>query len=88
MVTPDYPGVMTMMRSTITAALALLLAGVAAAQAPAEVLFRNVRVFDGKSDRLTAATSVLVRGNRIAAIGPPPSRLRPAPPSSRARAAP
>ncbi len=59
-----------MMRSTITAALALLLAGVAAAQAPAEVLFRDVRVFDGKSDRLTAATSVLVRGNRIAAIGP------------------
>jgi imidazolonepropionase-like amidohydrolase len=36
---------------------------------PAEVLFRNVRVFDGKSDGLTAPTSVLVRGNRIAAIG-------------------
>jgi imidazolonepropionase-like amidohydrolase len=61
---------MTIMKSTITAVLALLLAGAAAAQAPAEVLFRDVRVFDGKSDRLTAATSVLVRGNRIAAIGP------------------
>ena len=59
-----------MLKSFAAAALALLLAGVAAAQAPAEVLFRDVRVFDGKSDRLTAATSVLVRGNRIAAIGP------------------
>ena len=37
---------------------------------PTEVLFRNVRVFDGKSDRLTSPTSVLVRGNLIAAIGP------------------
>jgi len=39
------------------------------AAAPAETLFRNVRVFDGKSDRLSAPTSVLVRGNVIAAIG-------------------
>jgi imidazolonepropionase-like amidohydrolase len=61
---------MTMLRSTITAALAMLMTGVAAAQAPAEVLFRNVHVYDGKSERLTAATSVLVRGNLIAAIGP------------------
>jgi imidazolonepropionase-like amidohydrolase len=35
----------------------------------AEVLFRNVRVFDGKSPSLTAPTAVLVRGNTIAAIG-------------------
>jgi len=48
---------------------------------PTEVLFRNVRVFDGKSDRLTAQTSVLVRGNRIAAIGP----AVPAGPGARAR---
>jgi imidazolonepropionase-like amidohydrolase len=59
-----------MLKSMIAAALAMLMAGAATAQAPAEVLFRNVRVFDGKSDRLTAPTSVLVRGNRIAAIGP------------------
>ena len=59
-----------MLKSMIAAALAMLMAGAAAAQAPAEVLFRNVRVFDGKSDRLTAPTSVLVRGNLIAAIGP------------------
>jgi imidazolonepropionase-like amidohydrolase len=59
-----------MRRSLIAAALAVLVAGAAHAQAPAEVLFRNVRVFDGKSDRLTAPTSILVRGNLIAAIGP------------------
>ena len=59
-----------MLKSMIAVALAMLLSGAAAAQAPAEVVFRNVRVFDGKSDRLTAPTSVLVRGNLIAAIGP------------------
>lgn len=32
------------------------------------VLIRNVRVFDGKSDTLSAPTSVLVRGNKIDAI--------------------
>jgi imidazolonepropionase-like amidohydrolase len=37
--------------------------------APAEILFTNVRVFDGISASLSAPTSVLVRGNRIAAIG-------------------
>ena len=59
-----------MLKSMIAVALATLMAGAAAAQAPAEVVFRNVRVFDGKSDRLTAPTAVLVRGNLIAAIGP------------------
>ena len=34
-----------------------------------ELLFRNVRVFDGKSAKLSALTSVLVRGNKIAAVG-------------------
>lgn len=58
-----------MLKSIITALLAMLLAGTAAAQTPAEVLFRNVRVYDGKSDSLTAPASVLVRGNRIAAVG-------------------
>jgi imidazolonepropionase-like amidohydrolase len=40
------------------------------AQPPRETLFRDVRVFDGRSDRLSEATDVLVRGNTIAAIGP------------------
>ena len=41
-----------------------------AAEPPAsEVLFRDVRVFDGRSTALSARTDVLVRGNTIAAIG-------------------
>ncbi|HEX7980090.1 MAG TPA: amidohydrolase family protein [Gemmatimonadaceae bacterium] len=32
-------------------------------------LFRNVKVFDGRSERLSPSTSVLVVGNRIAKIG-------------------
>lgn len=35
-----------------------------------DILFRNVRVFDGTSARLSAPTNVLVQGNRIASIGP------------------
>lgn len=53
--------------------LALLLLPFASslhAQAKAEVLFRDVRVFDGTSDELSAPTNVLVRGNTIASIGP------------------
>jgi imidazolonepropionase-like amidohydrolase len=34
-----------------------------------EILFRDVRVFDGRSTALRGPTAVLVRGNRIAAIG-------------------
>jgi imidazolonepropionase-like amidohydrolase len=54
------------------AALLLALgAGAAAEEAPApETLFRNVRVYDGRAERLSAPTSVLVRGNVIAGIGP------------------
>lgn len=61
-----------MMRKTITAFVAaLMLAGPTAAQTEtAETLFTNVRVFDGKGSSLSAPTSVLVRGNMIAAIGP------------------
>jgi imidazolonepropionase-like amidohydrolase len=51
-------------------ALLLLAAPLAAQPAPPETLFTNVRVFDGKADRLTGPLNVLVRGNRIAAIGP------------------
>lgn len=38
--------------------------------APAETLFRNVRVFDGVGPELSAPTDVLVRGNTIARIAP------------------
>lgn len=37
---------------------------------PAPALFQNVRVFDGKSDRLGAATSVLIESGKIAKIAP------------------
>lgn len=36
---------------------------------PNATLFKNVRVFDGRADRLTGLTSVLVVGNRIEKIG-------------------
>ena len=54
------------------ALLALTCAGVAVAQdeAPSQVLFENVRVFDGTSDKLTGKTKVLVEGNLIKGIGP------------------
>ncbi len=41
----------------------------AADATPPEVLFRDVRVFDGKSAALSGRTDVLVRGNKIAAMG-------------------
>jgi imidazolonepropionase-like amidohydrolase len=36
---------------------------------PNATLFKNAKVFDGKSDKVTASTSVLVVGNRIKKIG-------------------
>ena len=39
------------------------------AKEPAGVLFKNVRVFDGKSDKLSAPTAVLVQGHLIKKIG-------------------
>ena len=62
------------MKEPVIAMVALLMSGAALAQtpaspAPADTLFRNVRVYDGKGDHLSAPTSVLVRGNTIAAIG-------------------
>src|SRR5262245_13009222 len=50
------------------AAAALPLVKIDAKQ-PSATLFKNVKVFDGKSDKLTASTSVLVVGNKIAKIG-------------------
>lgn len=57
----------------LPACAAMLLAWAAAqaqgtAAAP-ETVFRDVHVFDGKSGRRSEATNVLVRGQRIAAIG-------------------
>lgn len=57
------------MRKFILGALALALTGVSAQAVAADVLFRNVRVFDGKSASLSAPVSVLVSGNKIARIG-------------------
>lgn len=42
-----------------------------------EVLFRDVRVFDGKSAALSARADVLVRGNTIAAVGPGAAAMNP-----------
>ena len=53
----------------MSAALTVLLATAAQAEA-GDTLFRNVRLFDGTSPVLSPPTSVLVRGNRIEAIGP------------------
>src|SRR5262249_45538488 len=39
------------------------------AKQPTATLFKNVNVFDGKSDKLTASTSVLVVGSKIEKIG-------------------
>ena len=43
-----------------------------AAEPPALTLFENVRIFDGKSDALSANTNVLVRGNTIEKISKDP----------------
>ena len=47
---------------------------------PATTLFQNVRIFDGKSGRVTGPSDVLVRGNRIEhdlprTLGEPGSRF-------------
>lgn len=39
------------------------------AEQPTATLLKNVKVFDGKSDKLTPSTSVLVVGNKIKQIG-------------------
>jgi imidazolonepropionase-like amidohydrolase len=52
----------------------LLLTSLASAQTPppSTTLFTNVRIFDGKSDALSAPMNVLIRGNTIAKITPDP----------------
>lgn len=60
-------GALAVLWSAVLASAAPL----AAQDAPApEVVFANVRVFDGTADQLSAPTTVVVRGNTIAAIGP------------------
>lgn len=58
-----------MLKSAMAAAMLLISAALQAAETPAETLFRDVRVFSGKGDSLSAPTSVLVRGNQIVSIG-------------------
>ena len=58
-----------------TFALAAVLCFVHAAHAtesPALTLFENVRIFDGKSEALSASMNVLVRGNIIEKISKDP----------------
>src|SRR5262249_28808458 len=43
------------------------------AKPPNATLFKNAKVFDGKSDKVTASTSVLVVGNKIERIGDVPA---------------
>ncbi len=38
-------------------------------EAPSQIVLKNVRVFDGTSDKLSGSTEVLVEGNKIKAIG-------------------
>lgn len=51
------------------ASLAVVQAPLAAEELSGEIVFRDVRVFDGTSDTLSGPTTVVVRGNTIAAIG-------------------
>ena len=67
------------MESFIRNALGALAFGLAAAGAahaqvphPAAIVFENVRIFDGASDRLSAPSSVLVVGNVIKSISSAP----------------
>jgi imidazolonepropionase-like amidohydrolase len=46
--------------------------GARAAESPQLTLFENVRIFDGKSDQLSASMNVLVRGNKIEKISKDP----------------
>ena len=64
----------TIPRRALALLAALILAPaapLAAQEAPVpEVVFTNVHVFDGTADALSGPTTVVVRGNVIAAIGP------------------
>jgi imidazolonepropionase-like amidohydrolase len=59
-------------RTSIIAIVLCLALAADAAEPPAVTLFENVRIFDGKSDALSARMNVLVRGNTIATISKDP----------------
>lgn len=62
-----------MLHEALTISAFVLAASVVAAQEDTkekQILFENVRVFDGVGSELSAATNVLVTGNMIGAIGP------------------
>lgn len=66
-----WPPIRHLALRLLAAMLAIMAAPLAAQAEPSpEILIREVRVFDGTSDRLSSPTNVLVRGNVIAAIGP------------------
>ena len=62
--------------STVVSGMLCLVGATAFAQPqsvePSTILFENVRIFDGKSDTLSGAMNVLVRGNTIAKISKDP----------------
>ena len=55
-------------RLFIIAAVLLILCASAVAQPETTTLFQNVRVFDGKSGTVSAASNVLIKGNIIASV--------------------
>ena len=55
-------------RLFIIAAVLLTLCASAVAQPETTTLFQNVRVFDGKSGTVSAASNVLIKGNIIASV--------------------
>lgn len=59
-------------RTSIVAAVLCLALAADAAEPPAVTLFENVRIFDGKSEALSARMNVLVRGNTIEKISKDP----------------
>jgi imidazolonepropionase-like amidohydrolase len=59
-------------RTAILGAVLCLAHAAHAAEPPALTLFENVRIFDGKSDQLSANVNVLVRGNTIEKISKDP----------------
>ena len=59
-------------RTFALAAVFCLVHAAHAAEPPALTLFENVRIFDGKSDALSASMNVLVRGNTIEKISKDP----------------
>ena len=75
----DLPA--TMARGIAIALLVLSLATFAQPQseAPSVVLFRNVRIFDGKSATLSTPSNVLVRGNKIQKISTAAIAIEPGP---------